>query len=472
MKFKERPKLGKPRRVPSDRSSDRAERPERPERIVRAERTERPERRDQGDRPERGERFERPSGSSDRRPSRDQGDRPERGERFERSSSNSDRRPIRLDRSDKSDQTERPRLNSSGSSSRADKPIRKISNYKRLPVERSLDRSPDIFEEFDDEEFDFAPTKAPVKRVIAQPQSVRPIRNRDGEGSRRPTYQKNYADRDERSPRKFSGKPPEQSDPNAEENPDLIYGRHAVEAAIKEGGRSLHRIWVTPRMRYAPDFLPLITAAKATGAVIDEVDVSRLNQITNYAKHQGIVAQIAAYEYAELDDLITKAKAQTAQPVIIVADSITDPHNLGAIIRSAEALGAQGIVIPQRRAVGVTSAVAKVAAGALETFPVARVINLNRALEQLKASGFWIYGTAADSGEPIYQTKFDGAVVLVVGAEGEGLSLTIQRSCDVLVSIPIDGKTKCLNASVATGMALYEIFRQRWVNRLSLNNLP
>jgi len=253
-----------------------------------------------------------------------------------------------------------------------------------------------------------------------------------------------------------------------EENSDLIYGRHAVSSAISEGGRSIHKIWITPKLRYAPDFLPLVTAAKAIGAVIDEVDISRLNQITNYAKHQGIVAQVAAYEYVELNDLIAAAKEKSTQPVIIVADSITDPHNLGAIIRSAEALGAQGIVIPQRRAVGVTSAVAKVAAGALETFPVARVINLNRALEQLKADGFWIYGTAADSGQSMHKVKFEGPIVLVVGAEGEGLSLTIQKSCDVLVSIPLEGKTNCLNASVATGMALYEVFRQRWVNKFNL----
>jgi len=455
MKFKDKPKLGKPRRVIS---SDRSERPDRSERW---------------DRPQR-------SGS-------ERSERPDRG--FDRSTNNSDRRPLRLERSDKA---ERPRLNSSSSSSNyTDKPVRKDSGHRRLPditVTRSPERPLDMFEEFDDD--DFVPTKAPIKK-IAQPQSVRPIRNRDhrdgGDRDRpSPIYQNRDQNRDRGShtfPGKFSNKfPPRsagrsdqardsQNESESEENPDLIYGRHAVEAAIKQGGRSLHKIWITPRMRYAPDFLPLITAAKATGAVIDEVDISRLNQITNYAKHQGIVAQIAAYEYAELDDLIAKAKAQTSQPVIIVADSITDPHNLGAIIRSAEALGAQGIVIPQRRAVGVTSVVAKVAAGALETFPVARVINLNRALEQLKENGFWIYGTAADSSEPLYQTKFDGAVVLVVGAEGEGLSLSIQKSCDVLVSIPLEGKTKCLNASVATGMALYEIFRQRWVNRLSLNSL-
>jgi 23S rRNA (guanosine2251-2'-O)-methyltransferase len=224
-------------------------------------------------------------------------------------------------------------------------------------------------------------------------------------------------------------------------------------------------------LRYAPDFFPLIDAAKAAGAVVDEVDVKRLNQISSYAKHQGIVAQVAAYEYLDLEDLIAKALEKTNQPVIVVADGITDPHNLGAIIRSAEAMGAQGIVIPQRRAVGVTSTVAKVSAGALETLPLARVVNLNRALEQLKERGFWIYGTSSGQGEPIYKTKFSGPVVLVVGSEDEGLGMLTQRACDVLISIPLDGKVNCLNASVATGMALYEIFRQRWVNTLSLNSL-
>lgn len=254
------------------------------------------------------------------------------------------------------------------------------------------------------------------------------------------------------------------------ENPDLVYGHHAVEAALN-GDRSIHRIWITPRMRYAPDFLPLITAAKNAGAVIDEVDVKRLNQITDNANHQGIAAQVAAYEYMELDQLIVTSKEKNSQPVLIVADGITDPHNLGAIIRTAEALGAQGVVIPQRRAVGVTSTVAKVAAGALENLPVSRVVNLNRALAQLKSNGFWIYGTAAGVGEPVYKTQFDGAVALVIGAEDDGLSMMIQHSCDVLISIPLGGKTESLNASVASGMVLYEVFRQRWINTLNLNSL-
>ena len=253
-----------------------------------------------------------------------------------------------------------------------------------------------------------------------------------------------------------------------EEDSDLLYGRHTVLTAL-ENQRSLHRLWITSRLRYDPRFLSLIDLAKDNGTVIDEVEPKRLDQITNRANHQGIAAQIAPYTYSELSELIETAKAKSEQPVIIVADSINDPHNLGAIIRTAEAIGAQGLVIPQRRAVGITSTVMKVAAGALETFAVARVVNLSRALEELKAAGFWIYGTAATGSQPVHTVQFSGAIALVVGSEGEGLSLLTQRCCDVLVSIPLVGDTPSLNASVATGMALYEIYRQRWGTRLHLD---
>lgn len=247
--------------------------------------------------------------------------------------------------------------------------------------------------------------------------------------------------------------------------PDLIYGRHSVEAAI-ESGRSLNRLWVTARVHYDSQFRPLIAEAKANGTVIDEVEATRLNQMTQGASHQGIVAQVSAHEYIELEDLIQQAKAKARRPVIVAADGITDPHNLGAIIRSAEAIGAQGIVIPQRRAVGVTSTVAKVAAGALESLPIARVVNLGRALEALKSDGFWVYGLAAEASQPIHKADFSEPVVLVVGSEGSGLSLSVQTLCDVLVSIELAGKTPSLNASVATGMALYEIYRQAWVKKM------
>lgn len=251
------------------------------------------------------------------------------------------------------------------------------------------------------------------------------------------------------------------------EEDDLIYGRHTLQAALKSE-RPLNRIWVISPLRYDPRFHTLLNEAKARGTIIDEVDDRRLDQITHRKNHQGIAAQISPYEYKDLDELISQAKSKTDQPILLVADGLNDPHNLGAIIRTAEALGIQGLVIPQRRAVGITSTVTKVAAGALENFPVARVINLSRALEDLKKEGFWIYGTVAEHGDLIHTVKFTGAIVLVVGSEAEGLSLLIQKNCDALVSIPMSGNTPSLNVSVATGMALYEIHRQRWSKSLRM----
>lgn len=253
------------------------------------------------------------------------------------------------------------------------------------------------------------------------------------------------------------------------EDNDLIYGRHPVLTAL-ESERELNRIWITTRLRYDPRFHHLLLQAKENGTVIDEVEPRRLDQITDRANHQGIAAQVAPHEYIELPDLIAQAKS-VSDPVIVVAEGITDPHNLGAIIRTAEAIGAQGLVIPQRRASGITSTVVKVAAGALENFSVARVVNLSRALEELKEAGFWIYGTASTASEAMHTVKFTGPIVLVIGSEGEGLSMLTQRSCDVLVSIPLLGKTPSLNASVAAGMALYEIYRQRSLNTLYLDKL-
>ncbi len=250
---------------------------------------------------------------------------------------------------------------------------------------------------------------------------------------------------------------------------DLIYGRHPVLSAL-DGQRQLNRVWVLPRLRYDARFHTRLNTAKAEGAVIDEVSGQRLDQLTQYANHQGIAAQMAAYTYLEVNELVEQALAHLDDPVLIAIDGITDPHNLGAIIRSAEALGAQGVIIPQRRAAGITSVVAKVAAGALETLSVARVVNLNQALEDLKTSGFWIYGLAASAQTALPDVKFTGPTVLVVGAEGEGLSLLTQHRCDQLVSIPLQGKTASLNASIATSMGLYEIYRQRWLQRLHLSS--
>ena len=269
----------------------------------------------------------------------------------------------------------------------------------------------------------------------------------------------------ETSPSLGSNRLAKSSPPSVDlENNDLIYGHHAVLAAL-EGDRQLNRIWITSRMRYDPRFHSLIAAARTSGTVIDEVEMHRLNQLTQGASHQGVAAQVAPYAYTDLADLIAQAKAATEAPVIVIADGITDPQNLGAIIRTAEAFGAQGLVIPQRRAAGVTSSTLKVAAGAGENLTIARVVNLSRALEELKEAGFWIYGTVASNGQHLHAVDFQGAVGLVIGSEGEGMSLLTQRGCDVLVSIPLRGKTPSLNASVAAAIALYEVYRQRTPNK-------
>lgn len=252
------------------------------------------------------------------------------------------------------------------------------------------------------------------------------------------------------------------------ENDDLIYGRHTVQAAL-ESHRQLNRIWITPRLRYNATFNPLLQRAKKQGSLIDEVGMERLNQITHGANHQGVAAQVAPYAYLELSELIEKAQAITDHPLILAAEGITDPHNLGSMIRSAEALGAQGIVIPQRRAAGVTSTVMKVAAGALEYLPVARVVNFSRALEELKKAGFWVYGTVAEEGKLISQVSFDQSVVLVVGGEAQGLNLLTQRHCDELVTIPLLGKTESLNAHIASAIALYEVSHRRQKKTLNLS---
>jgi 23S rRNA (guanosine2251-2'-O)-methyltransferase len=255
-----------------------------------------------------------------------------------------------------------------------------------------------------------------------------------------------------------------------EEVSDYLYGKHSVFTAI-EKERQINKIWVLSKLRHHPSFFTLIDQAKSNGTVVDEVDAQRLSYLANGGNHQGIVAQVAPHDYVEIEELIARALASSDSPVIVVADGITDPQNLGSIVRTAEALGAQGIVIPQRRAVGITSIVLKVAAGALEHLPVARVVNLSRALGQLKEAGFWIYGTMAEAEQSIHTVDFTDRrpVVLAIGSEGDGLSLLTQKGCDHLVSIPLKGKTPSLNVANAAAMCLYEISRQRLSNTLRLS---
>ena len=247
---------------------------------------------------------------------------------------------------------------------------------------------------------------------------------------------------------------------------DLLWGRHTTEAALL-AGRPIHRIWCTSEIRSTPKFFQLLRDSKATGVLVEEVSWSRLGQITKGAVHQGIVLQTAASKTLELTSLIKACKSLGDSALLLAIDGLTDPHNLGAIIRSAEALGAHGMVLPQRRSAGLTGSVAKVAAGALEHLPVARVVNLNRSLEKLKDSGYTVIGLAEEGDVTLPEIELDGPIVIVTGSEDKGISLLTRKLCDSLVRIPLRGVTPSLNASVATSICLYEVARKRWMRTLS-----
>jgi 23S rRNA (guanosine2251-2'-O)-methyltransferase len=254
----------------------------------------------------------------------------------------------------------------------------------------------------------------------------------------------------------------------AEPADDLVWGRHPAQAAL-EGDRPIHRIWCTPELRFAPRFLQLLRDAKASGVLVEEVTWARLGQISGGAVHQGIVLQVAAAETLDLPSLIEGCRGIDEPPLLMAVDGLTDPHNLGAIVRSAEALGAHGLVLPQRRNAGLTGSVAKVAAGALEHLPVARVVNLNRAIEQLKDEGYRVVGLAEEGTVSLVEADLDGPLVVVTGSEGQGLSMLTRKHCDQLIRIPLRGATPSLNASVATALLLYEIARRGWMKSITGN---
>jgi 23S rRNA (guanosine2251-2'-O)-methyltransferase len=216
-------------------------------------------------------------------------------------------------------------------------------------------------------------------------------------------------------------------------------------------------------MRSASKFLQLLREAKASGVLVEEVTWARLAQVTGGSVHQGIALQTAAADTLDLSALIEGCSELGEPPLLLALDGITDPHNLGAVVRSAEAMGAHGLVLPQRRSAGLTGSAAKVAAGAMEHLPVARVVNLNRSLEKLKDSGYRVIGLAAEGDVTLMDVDLDGPLVLVTGSEDQGLSLLTRRHCDQLVRIPLRGITPSLNASVATAMCVYEVARRNWM---------
>ena len=244
-----------------------------------------------------------------------------------------------------------------------------------------------------------------------------------------------------------------------EETEGQLEGRNALTEALR-AGRTIDKVFIadgdTDR-----GLQRLAAQAKEAGAVIVPVDRRKLDTMSFTHSHQGIIALAAAHEYATVDDILEEAAARGETPLIVICDELTDPHNLGAIMRSAECAGAHGIIIPKRRSVGLTATVAKASAGAVEYMKVARVTNINNAINELKEKGVWVFGTAAEGSIPMYKADLTGPAAIVIGNEGEGMSQLVRKNCDVMVHIPMKGKISSLNASAAASILLYEAVRQR-----------
>ena len=244
---------------------------------------------------------------------------------------------------------------------------------------------------------------------------------------------------------------------NQTEN-NYVEGRNAVLELLR-AEKSIDKIYIAPDLM--PKLKDITTLARNQNIVLVECDRRKLDTMSNTKSHQGVIAQPSARDYISVKDMLDLAKSKDEKPFIIVCDGITDPHNLGAIIRSAESAGAHGVIIPKRRAVGLTAVVAKSSAGALEHIGIARVSNIAQTLESLKDSGVWIFGADADGDKNLYEADFIGSCAIVIGSEGDGISKIVRKTCDFIVSIPMCGKINSLNASVACGVLLYETVRQR-----------
>ena len=244
-----------------------------------------------------------------------------------------------------------------------------------------------------------------------------------------------------------------------EEIEGQLEGRNALTEALR-AGRTIDKVFIasgdTDRALQR-----LAAEAKEAGAVIVPVDRRKLDQMSTTRSHQGVIALAAAHEYATIDDILEEAASRGENALIVICDELSDPHNLGAIMRSAECAGAHGVIIPKRRSVGLTATGAKASAGAVEYMKVARVTNINAAMAELKEKGVWIFGTAAEGSIPMYKADLTGPTAIVIGNEGDGMSPLVRKNCDVTVHIPMKGRISSLNASAAASILLYEAVRQR-----------
>ena len=240
---------------------------------------------------------------------------------------------------------------------------------------------------------------------------------------------------------------------------DQIEGRNAV-LELLESGKDINKIYITKGEKKG-SITKIIAIANEKKIVIVEKDKRQMDMMAGTDNYQGVIAIVPPYEYAEIEDILEQAKERNKDPFILILDGIEDTHNLGAIIRTAEAAGVDGIIIPKRRAASVNSTVSKVACGALEYMKIARVNNINDAINKLKENGIWVCGTAVDSNKFYYEQDLTGPLAIVIGNEANGISSLVKKNCDFLIKIPMIGKTQSLNASVSTGIVIYGALRQR-----------
>lgn len=247
--------------------------------------------------------------------------------------------------------------------------------------------------------------------------------------------------------------------PFEKDSENIIEGRNAVLEALR-AGTSIDKIFIA-KGDVDRALGHIASTARDAGIVVVEADRRKLDAMSSTHAHQGVIAQCAVREYCSVEDILAIAEQRGEQPFVIVCDEISDPHNLGAIIRTAEAAGAHGIIIPKRRSAGLTAIVGKTSAGAIEHMAVARVPNLPAAIKDLKERGLWVYGTAAEGSSGLWETDLTGPICLVIGSEGDGMGRLVTENCDFLLSIPMRGRISSLNASAAAAVVIYEILRQR-----------
>ena len=251
-------------------------------------------------------------------------------------------------------------------------------------------------------------------------------------------------------------RPPVPEDAGAD---GLIEGRNAVMEALRSGA-AVDKVYLA-KGETDSTLGYLAAAARSQGVVVVEADRRKLDAMSRTHSHQGVIAVAAVRAYASVEDILAAAREKGEAPLLVVCDELSDPHNLGAVIRTAECAGAHGVIIPKRRSAGLTAVVAKTSAGAVSYMPVARVSNLTALLKQLKQEGIWVFGTAADGSTGLYEADLKGPAAIVIGSEGDGMSRLVREQCDFLLSIPMRGQLNSLNASAAAAIVLYEAVRQR-----------